>query len=225
MQQPHSVVAKWVTAAVLGISGISLVVGGFLHPHLPLDEPGQMASVAAADVWAPAHWGITLAQALAIAGVALVMSHLWASRVLPPLALAGLVVVMFGLLLGVLGTLIAATAIKAVADAGNLPLFSALNRMDLGIGWLCILLTTFGGVLVGTQAVATGPRPLKAFGWALAIGSGLFLAMAAALPPDHAWTHEYLLRYAAIGLGLILSAAAVGWPLLIPARATRSLAP
>lgn len=204
---------------MLAVAGAVLLAGGLLHPSVAHDHASEMMRTAENPLWSPEHWAITFAQALALVALALAGTELHRVAPLPAVAVAGLASVAFGLALGTLGTLVAATGVKSAATSGDLALYTAIALTDLALGWTCLVLTTFGGVLVGIGArvEAAGARVRRAAG-AGAVLSGILLAATLAVPYDHGWTHQFLLRGGAALLGLLLLALAVAWPRVLAAR-------
>lgn len=191
-------------ALVLGLAGLLLLAGGAAHPFLPPDEAGQREALPGDWVWAASHWVLTLGQALAAAGVvALARSASPGSRLLDSLLWSGATLVAGGFLVGVLGTLTAATALVEAARRGP-DLYAVVNEGALALGRLCMLLVGVGSVALGAAFL---PRA-RVFGAVVAVAGVLAVAAVLAFPPHHPWTHDGVLRAGAVGGGLVLLAAA-----------------
>lgn len=206
--------ATRVTAAILGLAGVGLLTGGFLHPAVGHDVRAEMDETAADPRWSPVHWVVTFAQAFGSVGVVLAAADLAARVRLGPWLVAGLAAVGLGLALGMLGTLVAASGVKVAAETGDLALYTTIARTDLAIGWACLLVTSAGGVLLA-KGVASHPIGSKGFATVLGSGAGAMLIAALLIPYDHAWMHHYLLRGGAMAVGATLSGLATAWPSLM----------
>lgn len=194
-----------VDALLLGLAGLLLLVGGVLHPFLPPGEADQMAALPGDTLWLASHWALTLGQAFAAAGiVALARASPPRSRLLDSLLWSGAVLVSGGFLVGVLGTLTAATALVEAARQGP-GLFAVVNEGALALGRLCMLLVGVGSAMLGAAFL---PRA-RVFGGAVAVAGVVAVATVLAFPPHHPWTHDGVLRAGALAGGLVLLAA--GW--------------
>lgn len=194
-----------VDALLLAVAGLLLLAGGVAHPFLPPDEAGQMEVLPGDAVWVASHWALTVGQAFAAAGVVgLVRATTPRSRLLDSLLWSGALLVAGGFLVGVLGTLTAATALVEAARQGP-GLFAVVNEGALALGRLCMLLVGVGSAMVGAALL---PRA-RGFGGAVAVAGVVAVATVLAFPPHHPWTHDGVLRAGALAGGLVLLAA--GW--------------
>lgn len=193
-------------AAALGITGVLMAAGGLLHPHVPAARAAQMEVLAGNDRWLGGHWALTLGQPLAIAGLFLLVEQLTGGARSPTLW-AGVALAGTGFLVGTLGTLTAATALPAAAETGQPSLYGTVNAFALGLGWLCLALTSAGGVLFGGQLAALdGEAGVRALGWVVLAVSVPLLVALVFLSPSHPWTHDVLLRASAVIAGLLFAA-------------------
>jgi hypothetical protein len=198
-------------ALLLALTGACILLGALLHPRIPPQVADQMRAIASSRLWVPAHWLLTVGQAAAVPVLALTLRQ--AARRMPPLAAAGAAALGLGLAVGMLGTLLAATGLRAEAERGNLGAFGAVAHFDLGLGWMCLLLAGAGGLVLGLHVPAR-PRAARWMGWAGASVSFALLAAAILVPYDHWWTHQYVLRSGALALGAGALALGVVWPFL-----------
>ncbi|MEA3190115.1 MAG: hypothetical protein QOD77_697 [Thermoplasmata archaeon] len=195
------------TAVLMALAGAAILAGGVLHPQVPPEPGDQQAAIAASTLWAPAHWLLTLGQAAAVACVAMVA--VVAAR--SALAVAGGAALALGLAFGVLGTLLAATGLRAAAVSGDTAAFAAWGDAAMGVGWLCLLLSAAGAAAWGWDMMRAPWLLPKLGALVLLAGSLLLLVAAAAVPYDHWWTHQYVLRAGALGLGVGLLGLAAAW--------------
>lgn len=197
---------------LLALGGAGLIAGGVLHPGVPDGEGARMGAVAGHARWAPSHWVLTLAQLAAVVGLMLACASLRPLGRVDRTMWAGLLLAAIGLLVGALGTLLSATVLVTLARGPDADLFQLAEAITLAVGWLCLVTAASGGALVGAclvRARAAGWRGL--FGWAALGGTGVFLAASLALGPSHTWMHPYVLRWGAVGMGVLLLVAAAGW--------------
>ncbi|MEA3144530.1 MAG: hypothetical protein QOG31_1854 [Thermoplasmata archaeon] len=197
-------------AVLLGLTGCCVLVGALLHPRVPAAVGDQMHVVGSSRLWAPAHWTLTLGQAAAVPVLALAFRQ--ASRRLAPLAVAGGVALGLGLTVGALGTLLAATGLRTAAAQGDLAGFAVVAEFDLGLGWMCLLLSCAGVLCLGLLQAMSGARVARWMARVAAAASLLLLGAAALTPYDHWWMHQYVLRSGALLLGAGLVALAAAWP-------------
>lgn len=193
----------------LVLVGACILTGALLHPWLPQAMDAQMRLIADARAWAPAHWLLTLGQAAAIPALALALV---ASGARDARALGAAAALGAGLMLGTLGTLVAATLLPELARHGDAALFGIVAGADLGLGWLCLLLTAAGALGLGLHAGAAAGTTLRRLGHAAALASGALLLTGLAIPYDHWWTHQFVLRAAAVALGGGAVAMGLLWP-------------
>lgn len=184
-----------------------------MHPPVPAGLAEQMTVYATHSLWEPSHWLLTLSQLAAVGALALLFVRLEGGA--SPLRV-GILLAMVGLLLGTLGTLSAATALVEAARADE-SLFRALGAWTMGIGWLCLVVASVGGAIAGACLARASATPtMRALGWAALVGDTAFTLAALVLGPFHPWTHPYLLRFGAVGFGLMLVAAGLAWPRATP---------
>lgn len=199
---------------IFGVSGLALAAGAWLHPFVPEDGPSQMDLYAGHKAWEPSHWVLTFAQLSAAMGLAFVVPHV-APRA-NGLLRGSLAVMALGLVLGTLGTLSAATGLVEAARAGDATLFRTLSAWTMAIGWVCVATTSVGASLAGFCVVRARERGLRGgVGWTAFLGGATAFASTLALGPAHPWTHSYLLRFGAMGFGLLAAAAAGAWALAL----------
>lgn len=166
-----------------------------------------MDAIAENGRWLFSHWTLTFGQPLAILGVFWLGDHLWLDERPAEGMEAGMLLVGMGFFAGMLGTLLAATALPAAAEAGQQPLYGTVNALTLGVGWMCIALVAAGGGLFGTQILTlSSDRGSRVLGSVTTALSLLFLALLPFFPPEHTWTHDRILRGGAIAVGMVLVA-------------------
>lgn len=197
----------WLVASALLLAGLGLVFGALLHPRVGPELALQREVVGTHAAWAPAHWLLTLAQAGALLAMILVREsrHPIAA---PPWMRAGLGAGAVGMLLGVVGTSIAASGLPVAARDETL--FLAVAFLDLAIGWMCLVVACAGGLLAAVPLwAARGVRRALAAG--MIVGSLGLLAGALLVHPLDWRTHQYVLRLGAGGLGALLLVAGALW--------------
>lgn len=193
-----------VLAPVLVVSGLALAVAGALHPHVPAAPVGQSEVFATDAMWAPSHWVLTFSQLAGATAIALLRARRRAAAA--PLVDAGMLLAVMGLVVGALGTLLAATALVEAARSGDVALFATTGASTMAIGWTCLVVAALGGALAGLGFLrGAGPRLERLVGGVALVGCAAFLVAAIVVPPQHVWTHEHVLRFGAIGFGLLLA--------------------
>lgn len=210
--------------ALLAAAGALLAAGGVAHPHVPGGEAAQALAVTSHALWNPAHWALTLGQALAVPAVLLYAARHRSGAGGDGTLAAGAATAAAGFTVGALGTLLAATALPAAAEAGDASLYHVANAATLAVGWLCLLLASVGGVMVGA-ALGLARRDVdgatRVAQRVVLAGSLALLAGVALVPPPSAWLHDVVLRVAAAvtGVGLV---ALAGVEARLSPRATRA---
>ncbi|MGQ0534751.1 MAG: hypothetical protein ACT4PT_01620, partial [Methanobacteriota archaeon] len=204
-----------VAVALSSVAGLVLAAGGVRHPDGPADPAEQQARVVADPLWRPSHLLLTLALTLAVPALGLGLRAAEAAGTVPAVARAGVVLLAFACGVGSLGTLVAANGLPAAAREGDDVLFRVVADLDLGMGWLCILAGAAGVGLVGFATARGTTGPLRVAASIVAVGGASYVVAAALMPPEHWWTHQYLLPSGATLLGLVLVGCAL---LLVRAR-------